>query len=177
MVEEARKAPLFFWLADLEGRAVQYRLKERGGEESLLAESLAPVVGGLGLALVEFSLTRSRGSISVKAAVFKKDGVGIDDCAKAHRAIMPRLELALGTDDIAVEVSSPGIARLLKEGADFHPFVGCPVKCWVTALSDWKTGILESVTETYIMIKGKDGMEKLDFKDIAKAKLDSKAAR
>jgi ribosome maturation factor RimP len=156
---------------------VQYRLKEQDGEEARLAKNLAPVIEGLGLTLVELSLVRSRGSISVKAAVYKRDGVGINECAKAHRAIMPRLELAFGTDDIAVEVSSPGIARLLKAGVDFIPFVGCPVQCWVTALSDWKAGILESVTETHIMIKGKDGMEKLEFKDIAKAKLDSRAVR
>jgi ribosome maturation factor RimP len=155
---------------------VLYRSKERGAEEGRLLENLMPVVDGLGLSLVELAVVRSKGGVSVRVSVFKKDGVGIGDCARAHRAIMPRLELFFGTDDIHVEVSSPGISRLLKEGADFIPFVGCQVKCWVTALSDWKWGILESVTETYVIINGKDGMEKLEFKDIAKAKLDSKAA-
>jgi ribosome maturation factor RimP len=155
---------------------VRFRLKERSGEAERLRAGLAPVIEGLGLSLVELEVVRSKGGVSVKAVVFKKDGVGINDCAASHRAFMPRLELFFGTDDIHVEVSSPGISRLFKEGADLIPFVGNPVKCWITGASDWKQGILEGVSETSIIINGKDGMEKIELEDIAKAKLDSKAA-
>jgi ribosome maturation factor RimP len=160
---------------------MRYRLQEieAKGENETLAEHLKPVIEGLGLSLVELSVSRHRGSVSVRVAVFKGGGGGVSiaDCSKAHRAIMPRLELAFGGDNLSVELSSPGINRLIKEGAEFRYFIGCPVKCWITELSDWKDGILEDVTETHIKIKGKTGMEELAFESIAKAKLDSKAAR
>ncbi|MDR2864435.1 MAG: ribosome assembly cofactor RimP [Spirochaetaceae bacterium] len=185
---------------------MQYKLKEREDTENAkLMLGLEPVVEGLGLSLVEFAVSRHKGSVSVKATVFKKGSVGIGDCSKVHRAITPRLELAfgipgsagsLGSEDaegcrktrekeaagvkkkfsppeLYIEVSSPGINRLIREGAEFRYFIDCPVKCWMTALSDWKRGIVESVTETHIMIKGSNGMEKLEYESIAKAKLDS----
>ncbi|MDR3325094.1 MAG: ribosome assembly cofactor RimP [Spirochaetaceae bacterium] len=158
---------------------MRYRLKEDepGGENGALASQLKGVVEALGLFLVSLTVSRHKGGVQVRAAVFKRGGVSIGDCAGAHRAMMPPLELAFGGGNLSVEVSSPGINRLVKDGAEFRHYIGCPVKCWVTGLSDWKAGVLEEVAETHIIIKGKTGMEKILFESIAKAKLDSKAAR
>ncbi|MDR3301014.1 MAG: ribosome assembly cofactor RimP [Spirochaetaceae bacterium] len=160
---------------------MQYRLKEGEArdEGEAFAEQVKPIIEGLGLSLVGLNVSRHKGSVSVRAAVFKGGGGGVSiaDCSKAHRALMPRLELLAGGENLSVEVSSPGISRLIKEGAEFKYFIGCPVKCWITGLSDWKDGILEDVTETYITIKGKTGMEKLALESIAKAKLNLQAAR
>jgi ribosome maturation factor RimP len=165
---------------------VLYRAKERSVEEEKLEESLSPVAQGLGLSLVELSVSRHKSGVTVKAVVFKAPtgvadsaggsaAVGIKDCAGFHRAIMPRLELAFGEDNLSVEVSSPGTNRQIKDGAEASHYAGCAVKCWDTAISDWKQGILESVTETHIILNGKVGMEKLMFENIAKAKLDGEA--
>ncbi|MDR2468668.1 MAG: ribosome assembly cofactor RimP [Spirochaetaceae bacterium] len=150
--------------------------KERkdGGAELELA--LEPVAKGLGLSLVELIVSRHRGTVHVRAVVFKREGVGIDDCSRFHRAITPRLELAFGEAELSIEVSSPGIDRLIRDGAEFVHYIGCPIKWYNVELADWSYGIVERVTETFIEIKGIDRMETLTYERIAKAKLDSKAA-
>ena len=45
-------------------------------------------------------------------------------------------------------------------------------RCYRTDISDWTAGILESAGESGIVLKTKDGVVKLDFEIIAKAKLD-----
>ncbi|MDR2795463.1 MAG: ribosome assembly cofactor RimP [Spirochaetaceae bacterium] len=97
--------------------------------------------------------------------------VTINDCARVHRAILPRLELAFPSQDIYIEVSSPGIERRIKDGAEFVHYIGRPVSCYRTDISGWTSGILISSDDAHIVIKGKDGMTSLSYDIIAKAKL------
>ena len=159
---------------------MQYTAKE--AETASVREPLEAVLSGLGLRLIELSVsghrTRgSQGSVQVRAVIYKAGGAGaspgVDDCSKAHRAITPRLELAFPRQDICLEVSSPGIDRLIRDGAEFAHYKGRGVRCYRTDISDWTAGILESADEQGIMLKTKEGTVKLDFDIIAKAKLDS----
>jgi ribosome maturation factor RimP len=97
----------------------------------------------------------------------------VDDCSRAHHALLPRLELAFPGQDLYVEVSSPGIDRLIKDGAEFAFYKGRGVKCYRTDISDWSSGILESAGETGIVLRGKEGSVDIPYEVIAKAKLDS----
>ncbi|GHV81466.1 ribosome maturation factor RimP [Spirochaetia bacterium] len=124
------------------------------------------------MALVEFTVSRHKGSTQVRAVVYKGGAVGVGDCSKAHHAILPRLELAFPGEDLYVEVSSPGIDRLIKDGAEFAHYVGRGIRCYRTDISDWTGGILLAADTEGITLKGKDGMTALSFNIIAKAKLD-----
>ncbi|GHT68686.1 ribosome maturation factor RimP [Spirochaetia bacterium] len=152
---------------------------EPGTPEGNLREALEPVARGMGLSLVELTVSRHKGSTQIRAVVYKKGIVGIDDCSAFHRASIPRLELAFPGADLYVEVSSPGIDRLIKDGAEFVHYVGRGVRCYRTDISGWSAGILESADEAGIVLKGKaagsmDGEEKIriPYDHIAKAKLD-----
>jgi ribosome maturation factor RimP len=105
--------------------------------------------------------------------VYKSGGLGIDDCSRAHRALLPRLELAFPGQDLYIEVSSPGIDRLIKDGAEFAHYMGRGVRCYRTDISDWSAGILEAADEDGIVLKGKEETMRLNYEIIAKAKLDS----
>jgi ribosome maturation factor RimP len=141
-------------------------------ETSDVRRTLEPVLEGLGLRLLELTVSRHRGSVQIRAVVYNGSSVGTEDCSKAHRAITPRLELAFTGQDIYLEVSSPGINRLIKDGAEFANYTGRGVRCYRTDISDWTAGILESAGENGIILKTKEGVTKLDFEIIAKAKLD-----
>jgi ribosome maturation factor RimP len=104
--------------------------------------------------------------------VYKGGAVGVDDCSRAHHAILPRLELAFPGEDLYVEVSSPGIDRLIKDGAEFAHYLGRGIRCYRTDISDWTSGILWAADTEGVTLKGKDGMTALSFNIIAKAKLD-----
>jgi ribosome maturation factor RimP len=46
------------------------------------------------------------------------------------------------------------------------------VRCYRTDIADWSAGILEAADTTGIVLKGKEGIMRLDYDIIAKAKLD-----
>jgi ribosome maturation factor RimP len=178
-------------------------------------DSIEAVVKGLGMGLVELSVSRQKSGVQARAVIckgakqgadainradeageaadainrtdeargaagktagFEQPVVGIDDCARVHRAIMPRLELAFPKRDIHVEVSSPGIDRKIKDGAEFVHYIGRPVSCYRTDISGWTSGILVNADDTHIVIKGENGMTSLSYGIIAKAKLASFAS-
>ena len=166
MVTEA----FFLWL---QGNDMQYAGKDmEDSGVSAVRESLETVLKGLGLRLIELAVSRHKGSVQIRAVIYNGKSIGTDDCSKAHRAIMPRLDLAFEGQDIYLEVSSPGIDRLIKNGAEFANYKGRGVRCYRTDISDWTAGILESADERGIIIKTKEGNVRLDFDIIAKARLD-----
>jgi ribosome maturation factor RimP len=141
-----------------------------------LRDSLEPLVRGLGMALVDFSMSKhkegrssERSLTRVALTVARSDGldVGHDDCARVHHAVTPRLDLYFGEDDFSVEVSSPGIGRLLKDGNEFPAFVGREIKVYLPELQDWKVGRLQASDSEGITFAG----ERLPFARIGKAKL------
>ena len=141
-------------------------------ETTDVRRSLQAVLDGLGLRLVELTVSRHRGSVHIRAVIYNGTSIGTDDCSKAHRAITPRLELAFPGQDIYIEVSSPGINRLIKDGVEFACYINRGVRCYRTDISDWTAGILESAGESGIVLKTEEGVVNLDFEIIAKAKLD-----
>jgi ribosome maturation factor RimP len=151
---------------------MRYIAGEAETETAEIRRLLQTVLDGLGLRLVELTVSRHRLSVQIRAVIYNGVSVGTDDCAKAHRAITPRLELAFPGQDIYLEVSSPGINRQIKDGAEFACYINRGVRCYRTDISDWTAGILESADEKGIVIKTKEGTKELDFEIIAKAKLD-----
>jgi ribosome maturation factor RimP len=124
------------------------------------------------MSLVELSLSRHKGSVQVRVVAYKGENMGVDDCSRLHHALLPRLELAFPGQDLYVEVSSPGIERLIKDGAEFAHYTGRGVRCYRTDISGWSSGILQSSDEKGLVLKGKEGAISLDYEIIAKAKLD-----
>jgi len=142
-----------------------------------MQESLEPVIRGLGMSLIELSIfmTKGRGanagSVQVKAVVYRNGSTGLEDCSRVHRAILPRLELAFPEREIYLEVSSPGIDRVIKEGREFVNYIGQGVKCYRTDISDWTAGTVMNVDEKKIVLKVQDGEAVLPYEIIAKARL------
>jgi ribosome maturation factor RimP len=141
-------------------------------ETDPLADSVESIVQGLGMELLDLSVSRRKGSVQVRVVVYKRGDVGVDDCSRAHRALLPRLELAFGEQDLYVEVSSPGIGRLIKDGSELPHYIGRRIRCFRTDISDWSAGILVSADERHIVLEGKEGTMDLGYEVIAKAKLD-----
>jgi ribosome maturation factor RimP len=151
---------------------MRYTAKDAETQEiASLRAQLEEILKGLGFRLVELTVSRHRGSVHVKVVIYNGASIGTDDCSKTHRAITPRLELAFPGSDIYIEVSSPGINRLIKDGVEFTYYLGRGVRCYCTDISDWTAGILETVDEKGIVLETKNGAVRLEFDIIAKAKL------
>jgi ribosome maturation factor RimP len=127
------------------------------------------------MALVELTLSRHKGSVQIRGVVCKAAGkgvVGVNDCSRAHHAMLPVLEAAFPEQDLYMELSSPGIDRVIKDGSEFVHYIGRGLRCYRTDISDWTGGALRSADEQGVVLKGKDGMTKIAYELIAKAKLD-----
>ena len=143
--------------------------------EDPLFEKLNPVVQGLGMSIVELSVSRQRGKTQVRLTVTKatKNGVvSVGDCSQVHHAIVPRLELAFPGEDLYIEVASPGIDRTIKDASEFQLYIGRGVRCYRTDISDWTAGIIQEADDHHLVLRGEQGTVELSYDSIAKAKLD-----
>jgi ribosome maturation factor RimP len=156
----------------MSGRYVQYKAREPDQDTAVIIGELEPVLGGLGFSLVEMDLFRRKGSAQVRLIISCPGTIGTDELSRVHRAVLPRLELALEGKDLYIEVSSPGTDRLIKEGAEFRYYTGKAVKCWQTGADNWKQGILRGSDEEKITLETAEGIQTMNYKTIAKAKLD-----
>ena len=152
------------------------RKKEAKDPDGQLFFSLAPLIQGMGMSLVEFCVFRSKGrgkarGVRIRAVVYRGGVTGVEDCTRAHRLIMPRLELAFPGYDIYLEVSSPGIDRVIKDGSEFVHYIGREVKCYRTDISDWTAGVLRAADEKGIVLCLEDKETALPYETIAKARL------
>ena len=127
-------------------------------EADPLFDSVQKVVQGLGMSLVELSVSRHKARVQVRTVVCKPGIVGVDDCSSVHKALLPRLELAFAGQDLYMEVSSPGIERTIKNASELEHYRGRGIRCFRTDISDWTGGILQSADETQLVLKGKSGM-------------------
>jgi ribosome maturation factor RimP len=123
------------------------------------------------MSVVELTQSRHKNSVQIRVVVYKPGVIGVDDCSRVHHALLPRLELAFPGLDVYTEVSSPGIDRIVKDGAELVHYIGRGVKCYRTDISDWTGGILQSADEKGLTLKSKDGLIDISYEVIAKAKL------
>jgi len=147
--------------------------KTRDADEALY-QSLEPVIRGMEMSLIDLSVYRGKGAhgnVQVKAVVYREGITGVEDCSRVHRGILPRLELAFPQKDIYLEVSSPGIDRLIKDGSEFAHYIGKGVKCYRTDISDWTAGLLRAVDEKGIVLQVGEKEITLPYEIIAKARL------
>jgi ribosome maturation factor RimP len=158
---------------------MKYTPRKAGSGEpaDLLFEALEPLARGLGMSLIELFLFRrggrgeKPGTVQVKITAYKPGIMGVDDCSRLHRAILPRLELEF-PGGVYLEVSSPGIDRLIRDGSEFTHYLGRGVKCYRTDISDWTGGLLQAAGETGIVLETGEGQIPIPYDIIAKAKLD-----
>lgn len=103
-------------------------------------------------------------------------GIGTDDCEKVSRFLSTKLdELDPIEQNYYLEVSSPGMDRVLLKEKDFRRFAGRSVTVHLYKALDGKknlTGKLIGLEEDQIIISDEQGnVIKVDFKMAAKTKL------
>lgn len=141
-------------------------------EKNIEAE-IAELLSGAGLQLLEFSLGRQKGTIKVKAVIYSPKGTGTDECTKAYRLILPRIQLATNNQNPDIEVASPGIDRLIKTKREWQAFIGNAVKILEKDQTEWVSGILKSASDTAVVLGNKQGSKTFEYTAIVKARLDS----
>jgi ribosome maturation factor RimP len=86
-----------------------------------LENVVEPAVAGLGYELVD--VQASNGGRMLRLFIDKPGGITVEDCATVSRHLT-RVLAVEGIDYERLEVSSPGLDRPLRKGADFARFAG-----------------------------------------------------
>jgi ribosome maturation factor RimP len=94
-----------------------------------LRELLGPVVEGLGYELWELEYGTRPGGALLRAYIDSPDGIAVEDCERVSRAISEKLDEADPIEnEYTLEVSSPGLDRVLRTPEHFARFAGERVK-------------------------------------------------
>jgi len=136
-------------------------------------KEIEEALSAAGLDLLEFLISRPRGTISIKAVIYSSQGTGTEECTKAYRLILPRAQMSLGVQDPQIEVLSPGIDRILRTDREWHVFRGKHIKFLMTGDSEWHSGQLIHLENGIVQIREETILKEIPFASIIKAKLDS----
>lgn len=86
-------------------------------------ELILPVVEGLGYELVDTEFVKEAGMYYLRLIVDSEKGIGLDECEEITRAVNPILDEKDPIDEnYFLEVSSPGIDRVLKRDKEFSKY-------------------------------------------------------
>ena len=144
-----------------------------------LRELLAPVVAGVGYQLWELEYTpRSGGGLLrlyIDASGDSPKGIGLDDCERVSHVVSDTLDAA---DPIpghyTLEVSSPGLDRLLRTREHFERFAGERVRLEMMQPIEGRkrfSGRLLGVGASDITLELESGRINLPIEDIHRARL------
>ena len=131
------------------------------------------LVTQLGYELVDFE-TVNGGQI-LRIFIDKGDLIDIEDCTKVSNHVNNVLSVETDYDYERLEVSSPGLDRVIKKLNDFDRFKGQKIKIKTRfAIENRKNfkGTLSGTKEESIMIEVDNESLLIDFENIDKARLD-----
>ena len=125
-------------------------------------ELAKPLADEFGFTLWDVEYVKEGTEMILRITIDKDGGITIDDCEKMHRAVDPILDEADPIENsYRLEVSSPGIERVLKTDAHIDASVGMKVEMRLfAALEDGRkvlTGMLLGQNEDGIGIALEDG--------------------
>jgi ribosome maturation factor RimP len=140
-----------------------------------LTELLEPVVTGLGYDLWELEYTSQGGGL-LRLYIDSVKGIAVEDCERVSRAVSAAMDVA---DPIAthytLEVSSPGLDRVLRTRRHFERFQGEQVRVELKRLVSGRkrfVGTLTAVAEDGITLDVADSVLTLSLDDIHKARVE-----
>jgi len=146
-----------------------------------LFEDLRGIVENLGMVLCDAKKTMQGRTVQISVTIMNPTAeTGIEDCAKVHNSILPRLQMKYGRDDLYLEVSTPGLQRNFRDVYEFQVFKGKSCRVYSSAIASWINGVIGNVENNCVTLlnfeiensKEKGEEKKIDFSDIQKAKLD-----
>lgn len=140
-------------------------------DEDSLYQELIPLCAGLGLSLVDCRFQQIKAGYTCQIILYKDSGVSTEDCARIYRVLQPRLEILTNSQDIHLEVSSPGTDRKIRLPREYALFMG---KGFAVVLRNGQErgGVLVARDDESISLQSKGGVVRIPLSDIAKSKLD-----
>ncbi len=129
--------------------------------EKLVETMAAPIAEARGLRIYDVEYKKEGPDWFLRVFLYGEDGVGLEDCETVSRALSDALDEADPiTDPYCLEVSSPGLERILSRDWHFETALGELVELRFYAPRDGKkslTGTLKAYNKETITIETEDG--------------------
>ena len=132
---------------------------------------LETTLAGLGYELVD--LERSSKGLFLRVFIDKPEGINVDDCAAVSHHLMRLLAVENIIYD-RLEVSSPGLDRLLKKEQDFVRFTGQKARIRLRIPVDGQrnfVGVLRETSAGKVQLEVDGKVLSLDLGNLEKARL------
>ena len=135
---------------------------------------IQPTVEELGLRIYDIEYVKEGMNWYLRVFIDKDEGVSIEDCENVSRAIDPLLdELNPIKTAYSLEVSSPGIERVLRRDEHFKKYIGSNVEVSLfKPINDVKRleCVLKDISDDEITVNYEDNDIKIDRKNISLVK-------
>lgn len=142
-------------------------------EERIEALVIKPI-NDLGYELYDVEYAKEGKDYFLRIFIDKTEGISLEDCEKVNDAINDLLDKAdYIKEQYFLEVSSPGIERILRKDKHFDDNIGNEVKIKLFKTIDKKkelTGILKEYTKNSLTIENEEDVIQIDRKDISQVK-------
>jgi ribosome maturation factor RimP len=149
--------------------------KNRDQQTEAVRTLIEPVVVYAGMELVDVEYGRKPSGTVLRLTIDKPGGVTVNDCGDISRLVGDLLD---AKDSVPgsynLEVSSPGINRLLKKRDDFERFAGQKVLIKTREPIEGRRnfkGILHGTREDFIVVSTEKAIFNIPFELVAKARL------
>ncbi|WP_154222594.1 ribosome maturation factor RimP [Marinicella rhabdoformis] len=144
-------------------------------KEKLLSQLIAPIVEDLGFAFWGLEYLPQKNGAMLRVFIDAENGVGVNDCAKCSREISGVLEVE---DPISsayiLEVSSPGMDRVLFSAKQIADYMGQPVQVKLAQAVDGARNIKGNITAVdgeLITVSNEQKDYQFEFDNVMKARL------
>ena len=142
--------------------------------ESKVQNLLEPIIQNLGYELYDVLYVKEGKDYYLRIVIDKENGIDINDCEKVNDAINDVLDEAdYIKEQYFLEVSSPGVERLLRKEKHFEKQIGnkISIKLFKTIEKQKEiVGILKSYTPDNLVIEQENREWNIEVKNIAVAK-------
>ena len=138
-----------------------------------LRERVAPVVAALDLELYDIELSGTSGARTLRVTVTRPGGVDLDAITAATQAVSPLLDDGPApAGPFLLEVSSPGIERMLRIPAHYAGAIGSTVSVKVRTESGTRRvhGVLAEAGDAEFVVDVEGEREQLAYADVTQAR-------
>jgi ribosome maturation factor RimP len=134
-----------------------------------------PLLEGLGYELVELEYAPGRGHAVVRVFIDQPTGVGVEDCERVSHELAALFDVEDPVPTAyTLEVSSPGLDRVLRTPAHFERFMGARIWVELRVARDGRrryTGRLAALGPEGIELTVDGATVSVSFADLARARL------
>ena len=124
-----------------------------------------------GFKCVELNLQRNRKTRRLSVVVYHESDMSSGALERLARAIQFEVAMINRIGEISIEVSSPGIERVIKSLHEFEVFKGKTASILLSGCEVWQVVLIQEITGDVIKLRFQNGSRSIPVTSIRKARL------